>query len=78
MTAPDVVLDNVADVFAGDKFNELPVNDKLKQVLRENKFDELTNIQKSSIPIILKNQNVVLKSETGSGKTLAYLVPLFE
>lgn len=47
-------------------------------MLRENNFEELTNIQKSSIPIILANQNVVLKSETGSGKTLAYLVPLFE
>lgn len=28
--------------------------------------------------MILKNKNVVLKSETGSGKTLAYLVPLIE
>ena len=31
-----------------------------------------------AIPVILKNKNVVLKSETGSGKTLAYLVPLIE
>lgn len=67
-----------ADVFAGEKFDELPVNDKLKQVLKENQFDEMTNIQKNSLPVILKNQNVVLKSETGSGKTLAYLVPLLE
>ena len=34
----------VAEVFAGEKFNELPVNDKLKQMLRENNFEELTNI----------------------------------
>ena len=38
----------------------------------------MTNIQKKSIPVILNNRNVVMKSETGSGKTLAYLVPLLE
>lgn len=38
----------------------------------------MTKIQKTAVPIIIKNQNVVLKSETGSGKTLAYLVPLLE
>ena len=35
-------------------------------------------MQKASIPVILRNKNVVLKSETGSGKTLAYLVPMLE
>lgn len=44
-----------ADVFAGEKFDDLPVNDKLKQILRENNFDDMTKIQKSSVPIILKN-----------------------
>ena len=38
----------------------------------------MTNIQKAAIPVILKSQNVVLKSETGSGKTLTYLIPLIE
>ena len=47
-------------------------------MLAENKFETLTKVQKASIPAILANQNVVLKSETGSGKTLAYLVPLLE
>lgn len=67
-----------ADVFAGEKFDDLPVNDKLKQILKENRFDDMTKVQKSAVPVILKNQNVVLKSETGSGKTLAYLAPLIE
>ena len=67
-----------AEVFTSDKFEDLPINDKLKQVLKENKFEQMTKIQKTSIPMILKSQNVVLKSETGSGKTLAYLVPLLE
>jgi ATP-dependent RNA helicase DDX31/DBP7 len=38
----------------------------------------MTKIQKEAIPVILKEKNVVVKSETGSGKTLAYLVPVIE
>lgn len=43
-----------------------------------NDFDQMTTIQKEAIPVILKENNVVIKSETGSGKTLAYLVPVIE
>jgi len=68
----------VAEIFTSDLFKDLPINDRLKQVLAENNFETLTKVQKASIPAILANQNVVLKSETGSGKTLAYLVPLIE
>jgi superfamily II DNA/RNA helicase len=71
-----------AEVFAIEdsvnKFEDLKINDKLKQILKENSFEKLTNIQRNAIPKILNNRNVVLKSETGSGKTLAYLVPLIE
>lgn len=67
-----------AVVFSGDKFSDLPINDKLKQALAQNSFTELTEIQKTAIPIIIKEKNVIMKSETGSGKTLAYLVPLIE
>ena len=59
-------------------FDQLQINDKLKQVLKDNSYESLTKIQRQAVPSILKNQNVVLKSETGSGKTLAYLVPLIE
>jgi superfamily II DNA/RNA helicase len=38
----------------------------------------MTNIQKESIPVVLKNSNVLIKAETGSGKTLAYAVPLVQ
>jgi len=59
-------------------FEHLQISDKLKQILKENGFEKLTNIQRNSIPVILETRNVVLKSETGSGKTLAYLVPMIE
>ena len=67
-----------ADVFSGDTFADLPINDKLKQALAQNSFTELTGIQKRAIPAIIADKNVIMKSETGSGKTLAYLVPLIE
>lgn len=38
----------------------------------------MTYIQQRSIPAVLKNQHVLIKSETGSGKTLAYLVPIIQ
>ncbi len=46
--------------------------------MKEVGFDKLTHVQKVGIPSLIKEKNVVLKSETGSGKTLAYLVPLIE
>lgn len=71
-----------AVVFTADPdvntFSDLKISEKLKQILAENNFSKLTNIQRMAIPAILENRNVVLKSETGSGKTLAYLVPLIE
>ena len=67
-----------AEVFSGEQFDELPINDKLKQALQQNSFTQMTEIQKKAIPTIIRERNVVMKSETGSGKTLAYLVPLIE
>lgn len=54
----DVVPEPLAPkVFCEDanKFDDLPINDKLKQVLKENGYDQLTKIQKEVIPTILNN-----------------------
>ena len=42
-----------AEVFSGDKFSDLPINDKLKHALNTNSFTELTEIQKKAIPMII-------------------------
>jgi superfamily II helicase len=46
-----------AEVFTVDssitEFAQLEISDKLKQVLKENGFEKLTNIQRQSIPNIL-------------------------
>jgi superfamily II DNA/RNA helicase len=59
-------------------FSELPIDERLKRILLNNTYDKMTNIQKESIPVVLKNSNVLIKAETGSGKTLAYAVPLVQ
>lgn len=39
---------------------------------------ELTTVQQRTIPVILKNRDVLVRSQTGSGKTLAYALPIVE
>lgn len=41
-------------------------------------FPEMTPVQASTIPLFLKNKDVVVEAVTGSGKTLAFLIPLLE
>jgi ATP-dependent RNA helicase DDX55/SPB4 len=38
----------------------------------------MTPVQASTIPVFLKNKDVVVEAVTGSGKTLAFLIPLME
>ncbi|MBO9129541.1 DEAD/DEAH box helicase [Bacillus sp. 165] len=39
-------------------------------------FQDMTDVQKQTIPFILEGKDVVAESPTGTGKTLAYLLPL--
>jgi len=41
-------------------------------------FTEMTPVQASTIPLFLKNKDVVVEAVTGSGKTLAFIIPLLE
>ena len=38
----------------------------------------MTEAQYSSIPLLLKRKDVLVKSQTGSGKTLAYAIPIVQ
>jgi ATP-dependent RNA helicase DeaD len=60
------------------KFNELKINNLLIEKTSDQRFEELTDIQKESIPYILKGADVVGQAETGSGKTLAFCLPLLD
>jgi superfamily II DNA/RNA helicase len=58
------------DLIVVDTFSDLEIDEKLKASLAKNNYTQMTKIQKLSIPVILQNNNVLVKSETGSGKTL--------
>lgn len=57
------------------QFNDLPLDHRIKKVLTDKKFTDLTPIQAKVIAPALKGNDIIASSKTGSGKTLAFLVP---
>ncbi|XP_076454729.1 ATP-dependent DNA helicase DDX31-like [Babylonia areolata] len=65
------------EVFASTKFGDLPLHPHLVANLEEKmQLATMTRVQQLSIPVILREKDVLIKSQTGSGKTLAYAVPM--
>ncbi|EGW35102.1 uncharacterized protein SPAPADRAFT_69435 [Spathaspora passalidarum NRRL Y-27907] len=60
------------------QFSDLPITQNTLQGLKEANFVSLTDIQRKTIPIALKGEDVMGTARTGSGKTLAFLVPTIE
>ena len=50
----------------------------LKKAFLELGFEEMTDIQKKSIPLIQEGKDVIGQSQTGSGKTAAFGFPILE
>ena len=59
-------------------FLDYNLADGLIKSLKYLKFHKPTEIQEKTIPIALKNNDVLASAETGSGKTAAYLIPLIQ
>ncbi|SCU97925.1 LAMI_0F12134g1_1 [Lachancea mirantina] len=59
-------------------FTDLPISDGTLKGLRESAFVKMTDIQKDSMPVSLKGNDVLASAKTGSGKTLAFLIPIIE
>nr|CAI5870457.1 unnamed protein product [Callosobruchus analis] len=69
----------VEQVFSDtQKFSDLEIHKYIVANLTKIGFTTLTNVQEKSIPVILKGDNVLIRSQTGSGKTLAYAVPILD
>lgn len=47
-------------------------------VLASMKFEQMTPVQASAIPLFLSHKDVVAEAVTGSGKTLAFVIPILE
>ncbi|MFH2019911.1 MAG: DEAD/DEAH box helicase [archaeon] len=54
------------------KFNELGLAQTVLKSIQDQKFEEPSEIQEKTIPIILEGKDVIAESATGSGKTLAF------
>ncbi|MGZ3774267.1 MAG: ATP-dependent RNA helicase DbpA [Pseudobdellovibrionaceae bacterium] len=57
-------------------YNSLSLSTELLTVLQELGFQELTPIQKQSIPLLLGGNDLIGQSKTGSGKTAAFTLPI--
>lgn len=55
-----------------EKFEKLGLCEHVLKAISNKKFAEPTEIQKKTIPLVLKGKDVVAGSATGSGKTLAF------
>lgn len=49
---------------------------QIRSILRDQRYEEPTPIQRAAIPIALRHRDIVGIAETGSGKTLSYLIPI--
>ncbi|RKX67272.1 MAG: hypothetical protein DRP42_00905 [Tenericutes bacterium] len=51
---------------------------ELVEYLESKRFQDFTEVQRITIPAIIKNQQMLVESPTGTGKTLAFLLPLIQ
>lgn len=53
-------------------FSQLPLRQELIKSLVSLNYENMTPIQMQSLPIILKNEDIIAQAKTGSGKTAAF------
>ena len=55
-----------------EKFKNLGIAPSILKVIEEEKFEEPSEIQEKSIPLVIAGKDVIAGAATGSGKTLAF------
>jgi ATP-dependent RNA helicase CshB len=55
-----------------------PYKPFINTALKDLGFTQLTDVQNTVIPKIMKGQDLIVQSATGTGKTHSYLIPIFE
>lgn len=58
------------------KMSEIPLTEPICANLERLKFYNLTPIQRTSIPAVLADYDIIGIAQTGSGKTLAFVLPI--
>ena len=59
-------------------FSQMDLSDEIKRAVEEMGFEEATDIQSLSIPLISEGRDVTGHSQTGTGKTAAFSIPAIE
>lgn len=59
-------------------FKQLGLGEKIIKALDMLNYKNPSEVQEKSIPLILENKDVIVKSQTGSGKTAAFGIPICE
>lgn len=60
------------------KFRDMSISNRTIDALKDMRYDEPTEVQEKTIPLILEDKEVVVRSKTGSGKTAAFGIGLIE
>ncbi|KAI0065425.1 DEAD-domain-containing protein [Artomyces pyxidatus] len=56
----------------------LPLTSWVFDVIQAMGHQQMTPVQASTIPLFMRNKDVVVEAVTGSGKTLAFVIPILE
>ncbi|MCU6707631.1 DEAD/DEAH box helicase [Paenibacillus sp. J5C_2022] len=59
-------------------FNALGVKPELTELLIQQGISAPTPVQRETIPLLLKEQDVIAQAQTGTGKTLAFALPMLQ
>ncbi|XP_064484441.1 probable ATP-dependent RNA helicase DDX31 [Ornithodoros turicata] len=66
-------------VFSSSQFTEFDIHPHIVSCLADRfGITTATEIQKLTIPVLLRGKDALVKSHTGSGKTLAYAIPIVQ
>lgn len=76
-TSSDVVAEEGENGFTSC-FKDVVSAETLQLVATQFHFTQPTPVQKSVIPLFLRNKDVAAEAVTGSGKTLAFVIPMIE
>ncbi len=60
------------------QFKDMGLSQEILKALSEMGFDSPTDVQSRSIPLVMKQKDLIVMSKTGSGKTGAFGIPILE
>jgi len=59
-------------------FKDLPISEEILNATMDMGFENATEVQVKTIPLLMEGHDVVAQSQTGTGKTASFGIPLIE